>query len=126
MVSAWAGENGITLGQLRVDKKSNEITAIPELLKALFIKDCLVSIDAGSKRGMLVVNEAQAYIIQKIFRDYLSGVSAYLIHRSAKKMGLPLNGNEAIVRVLRNNLYAGLVRVNATEKQPERFVKGVH
>lgn len=41
-------------------------------------------------------------------------------------MGFPLNGNLAIARVPRNNLYAGLVKVNATEKEPERLVKGVH
>jgi len=46
MVSAWADKNGLVLGQLRVREKSNEITAIPELLNALFLKDCLVSIDA--------------------------------------------------------------------------------
>jgi predicted transposase YbfD/YdcC len=46
MVSAWASESNIVLGQLRVDEKSNEITAIPELLKSLFIKGSLISIDA--------------------------------------------------------------------------------
>ncbi|MDN3584433.1 ISAs1 family transposase [Mucilaginibacter flavus] len=46
MVSAWADKNELVLGQLRVYEKSNEITAIPDLLKSLFIKDCLVSIDA--------------------------------------------------------------------------------
>lgn len=48
MVSAWADKNELVLGQLRVDEKSNEITAVPDLLKALFIKDCLVSADAMS------------------------------------------------------------------------------
>jgi predicted transposase YbfD/YdcC len=46
MVSAWASESNIVLGQLKVNEKSNEITAIPELLNCLFIKDCLISIDA--------------------------------------------------------------------------------
>jgi len=46
IVSAWASENGICLGQARVDKKSNEKTAIPELLKALDIEGCTVTIDA--------------------------------------------------------------------------------
>ena len=35
MVSAWAVENGIVLGQIKTDEKSNEITAIPELIKQL-------------------------------------------------------------------------------------------
>ena len=46
MVSAWAAENGIVLGQRKVDEKSNEITAIPELLKLLAIAGCIVTIDA--------------------------------------------------------------------------------
>jgi predicted transposase YbfD/YdcC len=46
MVGAWASENGITLGQVRVDDKSNEITAIPEILEALDVTDCIVTIDA--------------------------------------------------------------------------------
>jgi predicted transposase YbfD/YdcC len=46
MVSAWAEENNIVLGQLKVDDRSNEITAIPELLKLLVLKGCIVTIDA--------------------------------------------------------------------------------
>jgi len=46
MVSAWATANHISLGQVVVDAKSNEITAIPKLLEILEISDCLVTIDA--------------------------------------------------------------------------------
>jgi predicted transposase YbfD/YdcC len=46
MVSAWATANQITLGQLVVDEKSNEITAIPKLLEMLDLSGCLVTIDA--------------------------------------------------------------------------------
>ena len=46
MVSAWATANHITLGQVVVDEKSNEITAIPKLLELLEISGCLVTIDA--------------------------------------------------------------------------------
>lgn len=53
MVSAWAGENSIVLGQVKVDGKSNEITAIPELLKLLVLKGCIVTIDAiGCQKGI--------------------------------------------------------------------------
>jgi predicted transposase YbfD/YdcC len=41
IVSAWASENGVTLAQVRTDEKSNEITAIPELLKLLDISKAL-------------------------------------------------------------------------------------
>ena len=46
MVSAWATTNLISLGQVIVDDKSNEITAIPKLLKMLELSGCLVTIDA--------------------------------------------------------------------------------
>ena len=46
MVSAWATANHISLGQVTVDDKSNEITAIPKLLKILDVSGSLVTIDA--------------------------------------------------------------------------------
>lgn len=46
MVGAWASANQITLGQLAVDDKSNEITAIPKLLQMLELSGCWVTIDA--------------------------------------------------------------------------------
>jgi predicted transposase YbfD/YdcC len=46
MVNAWAEANHLALGQRKVDEKSNEITAIPELLKLLEIRGCIVTIDA--------------------------------------------------------------------------------
>jgi predicted transposase YbfD/YdcC len=46
MVSAWATTNQMVLGQLKVASKSNEITAIPELIEALDIADCIITIDA--------------------------------------------------------------------------------
>ncbi len=46
LVSAWATANQLVLGQVKVDEKSNEITAIPQLLKLLELSGCLVTIDA--------------------------------------------------------------------------------
>lgn len=46
MVSAFVTELGLTLGQLKTDKKSNEITAIPQLLEFLDLNDAIVTIDA--------------------------------------------------------------------------------
>jgi predicted transposase YbfD/YdcC len=46
LVSAFAHDLGLTLGQVKTAEKSNEITAIPELLDALLLKGCLVTIDA--------------------------------------------------------------------------------
>lgn len=45
-VSAWALENRLVLGQVKTDQKSNEITAIPELLDLLDLSGCIVTIDA--------------------------------------------------------------------------------
>ncbi len=46
MVSAWASDSKVVLGQVKVDKKSNEITAIPTLLDMLTLSGCIVTIDA--------------------------------------------------------------------------------
>lgn len=46
MVSAWAARNRLILGQIKTEDKSNEITAIPDLLKVLDIRGCIVTIDA--------------------------------------------------------------------------------
>src|SRR5439155_10695001 len=46
MVSAWAAENRLVLGQVKVDEKSNEITALPVLLALLDVSGCIVTIDA--------------------------------------------------------------------------------
>ncbi len=46
MVSAWANANNLVLGQVKVAEKSNEITAIPKLLKLLNLAGCIITIDA--------------------------------------------------------------------------------
>ena len=53
VVSAWANEAGITLGQIKVNEKSNEIAAIPELVELLELEGCVVTIDAmGTQRAI--------------------------------------------------------------------------
>ena len=46
VVSAWAESNGLVLGQWKVADKSNEITAVPELLRVLELSGCIVTVDA--------------------------------------------------------------------------------
>src|SRR5665213_2399749 len=46
VVSAWAEDNGLVLGQLKVADKSNEMTALPELLRVLELSGCIVTMDA--------------------------------------------------------------------------------
>jgi len=67
LVSAWASEAGLALGQVATDQKSNEITAIPKLLAMLDIKGCLVTIDAmGCQR--------------KIAKNFLDAGADYLLN----------------------------------------------
>lgn len=70
MVSAWSETNGVVLGQVKTDEKSNEITAIPELLELIDVKRALVTIDAAG---------TQTAIAEKIVEkggDYLLSVKA--------------------------------------------------
>jgi len=66
MVSAWSSTNGVVLGQEKTAAKSNEITAIPELLKSLAISGCIVSIDAmGCQREIAaqIVKQKGDYLL---------------------------------------------------------------
>lgn len=66
MVSAWATENRLVLGQCKVNEKSNEITAIPRLLRLLEVKDCIVTIDAmGTQTAIaqLIVQREGDYVL---------------------------------------------------------------
>ena len=54
VVNAWSDACGVVLGEVKVDEKSNEIPAIPEVLKMLDLEGCIVTIDAaGCQRGIL-------------------------------------------------------------------------
>ena len=85
MVSAWATANRLVLGQVKVDEKSNEITAIPELLRVLELEGCIVTIDALGcqkdiaqtivERGgdyVLAVKENQGQLYQDL-KDLFAG-----------------------------------------------------
>ena len=67
IVSEWASQQGITLGQVAVESKANEITAIPELLKMLELQGAIVSIDAiGCQREIAakIVQGGGDYVLQ--------------------------------------------------------------
>jgi predicted transposase YbfD/YdcC len=67
LVSAWASSNGIVLGQRKVDDKSNEITAIPELLRLLNVSGCIVTIDAmgcQTKIAQTIRDEKADYLLR--------------------------------------------------------------
>ena len=66
MVSAWATENSLVLGQTKVDEKSNEITAIPELLSLLDLSGSIVTIDAmgcQKKIAQQIVSQDADYVL---------------------------------------------------------------
>lgn len=84
LVSAWATEANLSLGQVAVDEKSNEITAIPQLLKLLVLKGAFVSIDAmgcqkkiasdittGGGNYVLAVKDNQSNLLDDV-RDSLT------------------------------------------------------
>lgn len=88
VVSAWSAANHVVLGQRSVDAKSNEITAIPELLKMLELKGCIVTIDAmGCQKEI-------AKVIVKRKADYV----------------LAVKGNQ---ESLHNAVLAGFARLDA-------------
>jgi len=66
MVSAWANKAGLTLGQVKTDEKSNEITAIPQLLEMLHIKGCIVTIDAMGTQKIIakkIIEKEADYVL---------------------------------------------------------------
>ncbi len=81
MVSAWASANGITMGQEKVGEKSNETSAIPALIEALDLSECIVTIDAiGCQKKIVecIVRNKADYVIclkdnQKKMREFVAG-----------------------------------------------------
>ncbi len=97
MVSAWAERNRLVLGQRKVAEKSNEITAIPELLRLLDIKGCIVTLDAmgtQTKIARQIIKEGADYLLPvkqnqgKLYRD-LEMLFAY--HRQHGFEGAPFH-----------------------------------
>ena len=96
LVTAWASDNGLTLAQVACEEKSNEITAIPELLKLLTLKGCTVTIDAmgcqteivegiREQKGhyVLAVKDNQPTLhadLQQVFEDGLNSDFADVDH----------------------------------------------
>ena len=81
MVSAWASQNHMVLGQVKVDEKSNEITAIPKLLRLLDLRGCIVTLDAmGCQKEIadVIVERQGAYVLAVkgnqgvLYRDVVS------------------------------------------------------
>lgn len=89
LVSAWASANHLVLGQLKVDDKSNEITAIPELLEVLELSGCIITIDAmGCQKNIahqmveqgadyvLALKENQGQLYREVTDTFESGLGS--------------------------------------------------
>jgi predicted transposase YbfD/YdcC len=66
LVSAWASANRVVLAQVKVDEKSNEITALPDLLRCLALAGCMVTIDAmGCQRAIAqqILDQEGSYVL---------------------------------------------------------------
>jgi len=90
LVSAWATANGLTLGQVAAAAKSNEITAIPQLIELLDLKGCVVTIDAAGCQkdiaAQLVGKEADYVLALKENQPTLYGqVSDYFLEQLEKE-----------------------------------------
>ena len=103
MVSAWAAQDHMVLGQRKVAEKSNEITAVPELLALLDIEGCLVSVDAMNcqkKTAQQIVKQGGEYLlalkdnqrhmredVQNLFTWAAAGDFAEMVHDQHTTIG---------------------------------------
>jgi predicted transposase YbfD/YdcC len=94
VVSAWAENNGLVLGQLKVADKSNEITAVPELLRVLELAGCIVTVDAMGcqKKIAKEIKEADAdYVLalkgnqEKVHEEVKSFLDGTLEEKNRKR-----------------------------------------
>lgn len=103
MVSALCHSYGLVLGQVKTDEKSNEITAIPELLDQLFLEGCIVTIDAMG---------AQKKIVHKV-----------VIEKKADYV-ISLKGNQETLQNEVKEYFEELEQSNSLDKTSESF--GIH
>lgn len=81
--------------------------------------------DAEDK-PLLVINEAQAKIVQFIYDQYVQLTPQQRILQEARAMGFTHTGKSALTKILRNPIYAGMVRATSFEGQPAELVDAVH
>lgn len=109
IVSAWAASNALVLGQIEVPAKTNEITAVPQLLRALELAGCIVTLDAmGCQKAIAKeIQEADAeYVLalkgnqgqchEEIQRYLDDAVARHLEKAPARKNPVPLAYTETV------------------------------
>lgn len=121
IVSAWATDAGLTLGQVAVEEKSNEITAIPELLDLLNVKGAVVTIDAmGMQKGIVEkVREKQA--------DYVIGLKDNQPTLAADMRKLADQGSETNFADLTTDVYSTTEKAHGgVEQRDVRVIEIPH
>jgi predicted transposase YbfD/YdcC len=104
LVSAWATEARLTLGQVGVDGKSNEITAIPKLLELLDLRGALVTIDAiGCQKA--------------IAKQIVDGGGDYVLVVKGNQPGLLADIQQTVEKALDGALPEGTVRQSTTREE---------
>lgn len=102
VVSAWAEDNSLVLGQLKVAAKSNEITALPELLRALELAGCIVTVDAMGTQKKIAkeIKEADADYVLALKGNHETvheEVKSFLDATVAEKHAPPVKPSAAAV-----------------------------
>src|SRR3954449_4836342 len=106
-VSAWASEYGLSLGQVACAEKSNEITAIPELLRLVDIRGAIITIDAMGTR-------------QAIAAQIIEGEADYVLALKGNQETL----HQAVIEYIDEQLEGDFARVNARRHQTRQTAHG--
>ena len=104
VVSAWAESNSLVLGQLKVSDKSNEITALPELLRVLELAGCIVTVDAMGTQKKIAqeIIEADADYVLALKGNHETvhqEVKSFLEATVAETQSGPVNPSKAAVQL---------------------------
>jgi len=80
----------------------------------------------ASGKSLLVINQKEAELVRIVFKEFLNGTANVAIKQMMKERGWTINGNSGIPKIISNPVYAGLIKVPADNKSPEKIVKGMH
>ena len=78
------------------------------------------------KERKLIIEESEAKIIRHIYDSFLKNTPLYILKEEAINLGFTTKGNMAIERVLKNPVYAGLLKVEAYKNYPEGLFDAIH
>jgi len=77
-------------------------------------------------KPILKVDAAKAIVVRKLFEQFVAGVPLMVLRKNANSMGCPRPGHSSMIKLLKNCLYAGLIRLPAQDGKPERIIKALH